>query len=144
MTSARIQIVKLYIEDDFLQIEGVVSNDLFQATIDTYLNRDNLVIFGEKLQAFPRNLKDEVILEVGEDNEQSYSYLFLRAYLYDTVGHAALEVKIRKNGIPVIAAYTHFSIATEVASLNEFGRVLSEWANSAHTLLEYNLYSVFK
>ncbi len=103
-----------------------------------------MVAFGEKLQKFPRNLKDEVTLEIGKDDEHSYNYLFLRAYLYDTVGHAALEVKMRKNGALVIAAQAQFSVTTEVASLNEFGRVLSQWAQSAETKLEYSFYSDFQ
>ena len=137
MPSAKLRITKLYIENGFLQIEVSASNGVFMSTIDTYLNFEELEEFGRKLRDFGQSIKDEVILEVGADNDDAYHYLFLRVYIYDNVGHEALQVKMRRNGEPVVRATADFSMPTEIASLNRLGKNISEWNYLIENTLEH-------
>ncbi len=127
-------------EDVYNYFDIVISSNQYKASVQTYMYISDFKGFGEFLKHFPEN-SHEYILEVGEDNERFATYLFLKAYIYDTFGHAGLEVTIRKNGIPNIAAYAHFSISTEVATINAFGEALSNWADSGEKSFVFELYT---
>lgn len=126
--------------DGVVQLDVSITTRLYKASLDYYTGIEYFKEFGNALKEFPTSM-EKCILEVGEDNDQSYIYLFLRAYIYDTLGHAGLEIKTRRNGAPIIAAYSHFSIATEVASLNTFGEALSKWVDSGEESFHFDFYT---
>lgn len=142
MTTANIQLIKLYDDGDgAVHLSISVTTELYKTSLDDYTSMDCFKVFGQKLLNFPKN-STEPALEWGDwDSERNLNCLLLRAYLYDTLGHAGLEVKMRRNGKPIIAAQTHFSIATEVASINAFGKALTEWVESGGTAFSFDFYT---
>jgi len=142
MPSANIELQILTKDDDdgMVQLSISASNPEFKASIDEYTGLAAYKNFGEKLREFPTNSR-ELIFESGVDDNRYPTYLFLRTYIYDTLGHAGLEVKMRKNGSAIVSAQSGFSIATEVASINAFGKALVEWVESGEDRLSFDFYS---
>jgi hypothetical protein len=127
-----IQIRKISIDDygyDPPHTELLISNNDFSARREEYINDSFWLNFGIELQSFPKNLKDEVVFGFG--NAESDNPIFLRAFVYDGVGHSALEVKITRQSSPPYSASAHFYILCEVATLNLLGKELELWIKSA-------------
>jgi hypothetical protein len=112
--------------DEMLQLEVTASNDEQVSHQDFYVYPDELTDFGEQLQAFPKSQTDVVSLEYGED-PKFYCYFLLRAIILDSVGHAAIEIKIDNRLEPPVKASSNFFMPSEVASINSFGKNLSGW-----------------
>jgi hypothetical protein len=72
-------------------------------------------------------LKHEVVF--GEPHHP----IFLRAFIYDGVGHCALEVRINNPALPPYSASAHFYILCEVATLNRLGKLLEKWVRSSES-----------
>ncbi|MBI5297308.1 MAG: hypothetical protein HY869_17660 [Chloroflexi bacterium] len=144
MNSSRLRFERLQSYDDTSVIQMLFSaeNDLHKTTIDIYFSIDHLIEFANQLREFPFS-KNEIALAIGDNSTRPYAYLFLRAYVYDRPGHAGLEIKTRQNGSSLIASESHFTITTEVASINSFASALLEWSASAKRKLEFSLYSGF-
>lgn len=115
------------------------SNSAFQCSIDTYLNIDHFMEFGKNLEHFGQSIDDEVVLEVGKENKE-FDFLYLKAYMYNIQGHAALEVIMRCYGEPVDRDFAHINIRTEVASLNRLGQTISKGTLLVENKLEYRFY----
>ena len=79
--------------DEMLQLEVTASNGEQISNQDFYVYPDDLTNFGSQLQNFPKSQADVVSLEYGED-PNFYCYFLLRAIILDSVGHAAIEIKI--------------------------------------------------
>jgi hypothetical protein len=126
--------------DGVVQLDISITTELYKTSLDHYMSLEYFKEFGNALKEFPANPKN-CILELGEDSDRPYIYLSLRAYIYDTLGHAGLEVKMRRNGAAIISASSHFSIATEVASINALGQALSDWVDSGEKMLSFDLYT---
>src|ERR1043166_8044697 len=78
--------------DEMVQLDLTAANGLQVGSQDFYTYPEELLSFGTALQGFPKNLKDEVKLEYGED-PKFYCHLLLRAFVLDSVGHSAIEIK---------------------------------------------------
>jgi len=87
--------------------------------------------FGRTLREFPRPSADEVVFENGSNAPNSYSWLVLRAFVFDGVGHSALEVECQRNGTRLVSARSRFAVELEPASINRLGSELASWASSA-------------
>src|SRR5437588_660434 len=122
---------KLAVDDyDAPHVEVSVSGDGFAARQDSYIEDDEWLEFGAALQSFPCNLEHEVRFENGAPEGKYYCYILLRAFVYDGVGHSALEVKISNHSAPPHSAAAHFYIPCEAALLNRLGELLESWARS--------------
>jgi hypothetical protein len=131
-------------EDDgifYLDISG--SNGLFSSSIQDYFNLEPFVPFGERLQTFPQKAIDRVVFEQGTNNDTSRTYLCLITYIYDHRGYALIEIVARNNGAPQIAASAHYSIKSEIASLNNFGRELVNWTKSLDKVFVHDFFCDF-
>lgn len=117
-------------EYDAPYVELSVSGGGFAARQDLYVEDDEWVEFGKALQSFPRNLEHEVAFENGAPEGKYYCYILLRAFVYDGVGHSALEVKVSNYSAPPHSAAAHFYLPCEAAALNRMGGLLEAWARS--------------
>lgn len=117
-------------EYDAPHVEVTISGDGFAARLDSYIEDDEWVEFSTELQSFPRSLEHEVRFEHGAPEGEYYCYILLRAFVYDGVGHSALEVKVSNNSTPPHSATAHFYIPCEAAALNRLGESLEAWARS--------------
>lgn len=88
---------------------------------------EELTDFGRLLTAFPSRAQDEIRFELGSLTEKWACYVLLRAYLFDAVGHAALEIHIDNRDSSPRCARANFSICCEVAALNRLGSDLQRW-----------------
>jgi len=122
---------KLDVDDyDAPHVEVSVSGEGFTARQDSYIEDEEWLEFGTALQSFPQRLDHEVTFENGAPEGEYYCYILLRAFVYDGVGHSALEVKISNRSAPPFSASTHFYIPCEAAALNRLGESLVSWARS--------------
>ncbi len=122
--------------DEMLQVEVFFEGVGYSATQDIYVYPDTLQEFGEKLQKFPTSISDEVVLEVGSIEDGHYSWLKLRAYVYDGSGHTAFEISVNNNGVSPAKALSQFSVLIEAASLNSLGKEIKNWTiNNENSLL---------
>ena len=103
------------------------SNGYFSGFQDFYTYSQDLEVLGTKLCQFPQNLQDEVVLEVGERSAKCSCFVLVRAFLYDSVGHAAIEFAVDNNRKLLNHAQTNFFIRTEVAAINKLGQQLLSW-----------------
>lgn len=124
-------------DDGMLEIEVYFAYAGYAATQDIYVYPSQLSEFGAKLESFPSSIQDEVILEIGSTDEKWYCWLKLRAYVYDLTGHSALEFSVQSNGAVQERTRAQFSAKLEVASLNELGKQISNWAGNNLDPLEF-------
>ncbi|WP_426492908.1 hypothetical protein [Hymenobacter sp. 102] len=82
--------------------------------------------FGNALLAFPTKTTQYLFFQSGIDSYAEEKIL-LKAYCYDSLGHAALTVNIDHQKEPPNDFRINFSIPAEVASLNQLGRLLAKW-----------------
>jgi hypothetical protein len=133
-------------EDDgiyYLDVSG--SNGLFSSSIQDYFSLEDFVSFGERLQTFPQNTDDKVVFEHGKNSDKYKwrTYLSLTTYIYDHRGYALLEIIARNNGAPQVAASAQYSIRSEIASLNNFGRELIDWTKSLDKVFVHDFFCDF-
>ncbi|HJR09599.1 MAG TPA: hypothetical protein VJ842_20225 [Pyrinomonadaceae bacterium] len=120
-------------EYDARHVELLISGDGFAARQDSYVADEEWIEFGVALQSFPKNIDHEVDFENGAPEGKYYCYILLRAFVYDGVGHSALEVKISNQSLPPYGALAHFYVSCETAMLNRLGKSLELWARSKET-----------
>ena len=122
---------KLDVDDyDAPHIELSVSGGGFAARQDSYIEDEEWIEFGAGLRSFPKGLEHEVVFENGAPEGEYYCYILLRAFVYDGVGHSALEVKMSNSMSAPHSAAAHFYIPCEAATLNRLGESLVSWARS--------------
>ncbi len=114
--------------DGMLQVEVFLEGNGYSATQDIYVYPNELQAFAERLKNFPSSVTDEAVLEVGSTQANAYCWLKLRAYLYDSLGHSALELSVQRNAAPQLCARSQFSVLVEAASLNTLGAEIANWA----------------
>ena len=122
--------------DEMLQLEVTASNGEQISNQDFYVYPDDLTNFGSQLQNFPKSQADVVSLEYGED-PNFYCYFLLRAIILDSVGHAAIEIKIDNRLEPPAKASSNFFMPSEVATVNEFGKKLCGWVEVMNTKFRF-------
>lgn len=115
-----------------------ISNEGFTAEQDSYVDDEQWLDFGKSLQSFPQSLDHEVIFENGTPDPRYYNYILLRAFVYDGVGHAALEVRMENHSAPPYTASAHFHILSDAAVWNHLGRLLESWAQSKESEFEFS------
>src|ERR1700753_2039818 len=106
---------------DAPHVELSISGEGLAARQDSYVDDEEWLEFGKALQSFPKNVEHRVSFENGAPEGRYYCYILLRAFVYDGVGHSALEVKIRNQSQPPYGASAHFYVQCEAATLNRMG-----------------------
>jgi hypothetical protein len=122
---------------DVPHVELSVSGGGFAARQDSYVEYDEWMEFGAALKTFPSSLAHEVVFESGSPEGAHYCYILLRAFVYDGVGHSALEVEVNNHSAPPRSAAAHFYIPCEAATLNRLGESLESWARSKENEFEF-------
>lgn len=116
--------------DGMLQLGFSMQGSGFAAEIDFYDYPEPIETFGRSLYEFPRSSTDEVVFENGSNAPNAYSWLVLRAFVFDGVGHSALEIKCQRNGTRLVSARSRFAVELEPATINRLGSELATWASS--------------
>lgn len=116
--------------DRMLELRFSMQGSGFAAEINFYEYAETIEAFGRALQEFPRSPTDEVIFENGSTAPNTYSWLVLRVFVFDGVGHSALEVECQRNGTRLVSARSRFAVELEPATINRLGSELKNWAFS--------------
>jgi hypothetical protein len=120
--------------DGMVQLRFSLEGAGFAATVDFYSYGEALEEFGRALHEFPRSSTDEVVFENGSSAANSYRWLVLRAFVFNSVGHSALEVECQRNGTRLVSARSRFAVELEPATLNRLGLGLATWASRVSEL----------
>jgi hypothetical protein len=75
-------------------------------------------------------MKTSFVVELGGKSGKWAHFVLIRAFLFDSVGHAAIEFAVSNNSTPPYSAQTSFFIRSEVASINYLGQQLRAWVIS--------------
>ena len=118
---------------DTPHVELFISSGGFAAHQDSYIDDQEWLEFGVALQSFPKNMEHEVAFEHGAPGGKYHCYILLRAFVYDGVGHSAIEVKISQQSPPPYGTSAHFYVSCEAATLNRLGKSLELWTRSKET-----------
>ena len=134
----RIKIKKLD-DDDPPHVQLFISHGDFAAGQDSYIYDEEFLEFGVGLQSFPQDLAHEVSFESGSPDPKYHCYIRLRAFVYDGVGHSALESRVENHLDEPYSATAHFYILCEAATLNHLGRLLESWISSKEREFEFSV-----
>lgn len=114
-------------EEGVWHLEIAAADGRFGACQDFYASESQILEFARELQAFPRHREHAVVLEVGQRDPKWAHWVYLRGFLVDPLGRAALVVEVSTNREDPHRREAHFSILCEVASLNRLGQLLARW-----------------
>ncbi len=115
--------------DDISEFEITAMSNNWQASLKFWGEASTFKDFGNQLVSFGANLKQSVQFELGSENlsDRWAYYVLLRAYCYDAVGHAAVEVALNNRTKNPDLQMVRFNILSEIEQINELGRLLSVW-----------------
>ena len=130
--------IRQYDEDDPPHTLVAVSGGGCAAQQDAYIDEASWLEFGRALQGFPRDLTHAVTFAHGSPDPSSYCHIELRAYVYDSVGHTALRVRMTNHGRDPQARSASFSLLVEAATLNRFGARLEQWVLGTEPGFEFS------
>ncbi|MEO0536567.1 MAG: hypothetical protein AAF215_22150 [Cyanobacteria bacterium P01_A01_bin.123] len=142
MTDTYISLQRFPYDDSAWHVELKASNGLFSGTQDFYTYPKELNAFGVNLCRFPKNIQDEARFEVGDRAGNWAYFILIRVFLFDAVGHAAIEFAVDNHQTSPNRAQTSFFIKTEVAAINNFGQQLQSWVISHDVPLTWFPYTL--
>jgi len=142
MTDTFISLERFPYDDSAWHVEVRASNGYFSGIRDFYTYPEELDALGSSFCKFLQDIQDEVRFELGERAEKSAYFVLVRAFLFDSVGHAAIEFAVDNNATPPNHAQASFSIRTEVAAINNLGQQLRAWIISHDAPLIWSPYTV--
>lgn len=116
-----------YDVDDSLEYLIELSNGSSVAAIRFYSYLDCFKDFASSLLYFPKNYKDVVTFQIGEDIPKWAYYIYLKVYCYEPNGNSAIHILIDNHSDAPYNARSEFSIRTKPASINELGKLLIDW-----------------
>lgn len=118
-----------------LHIEMHASNGSTSGTQDFYCYVEDLEEFARELSSFPSSITSEATLEAGKRDRGWAHFVRVRAFVYDRVGHSALEIDLASHADEPHGAAAHFFILCEPASLNRLGKNLLDWCGNRDVTL---------
>ena len=127
MANAFISLKRLPYNDLAWHVEISASNGYFSGVQDFYTYPENLDVLGADFYKFPQSIQDEVRFELGDRTGKWAHFVLVRAFIFDSVGHAAIEFAVDNNATSPNHAQTSFFIRTEVAAINNLGQQLRAW-----------------
>lgn len=132
-----IKIIRHSYDDEALFLEISAGNGRQCGTQEIYAYAADLAEFATQLKAFPSTSVPEAKLELGKPIPEWAHYISIRAFCYDNLGHAAIEVVLQNHGSPPNCSEIRFFIITEAASINDFGATLAKWAEKPGGTFEW-------
>jgi hypothetical protein len=126
-------------ERDLCLFEVTASNREYLVRQQFYAYLDDIQEFGNVLKDFPLTTKDEVRFSIGARDPAQAHWLLLKAYIYDSTGHAGLLFECCDNTIDPWRQEARFTIRCEAASLNRLGKALVDWVRSGNNEMREEL-----
>ena len=139
MRESWIEFIRLPYEDDAWHMTMSAADAEYRVEQEFYTYPSDLIELANCLQSFPKHGSDEVRFEVGSRDPSWAHWVFLRAFIVDTTGHAALVV-VGNNGDDFRMRSARFTIRCDVGSLNRLGAELRRWINEPGRPLHQRLH----
>jgi hypothetical protein len=117
-------------DDGLYKYRISLSNEETFTSLDFWGYADNFRDFGNKLLAFPKNVKDIVTYELGKDEDNIVKwayYLSFSVFCFEPSGRSAVKVVVDNHADVPYHHRNEFYIKSEPASLNKLGQQLKEW-----------------
>jgi hypothetical protein len=130
MLTKFISLKRLSYDDSAWRVEISASNGCFSGQQEFYIYSENLDTLSSRFCQFPQNVEEEARFELGERTVKWAYYVLIRAFLYNLVGHSAIEVTFDNNAESPNHAQAHFFIHCEVSAINKLGKQLQAWVIS--------------
>jgi hypothetical protein len=127
MQTAWIQFKKWPYEEGVFHLEIAASYDGYAAFQDFYIGASEIASLATRLQSFPSDVKDEIILASGERGTTWAHAVNLRFWVYDSAGHCAIAFDVSNNAAEPYTRNACFTIRCEAASLNQLGKDIATW-----------------
>lgn len=141
MADAFISFQRLPYDDSAWCVRVSASNGSFSGMQDFYTCPEELDALGQHLCKFPQTVEDEARFELGSLTGNSAYFVLIRAFLFDAIGHAAMQFSVSNNAASPYTAQTNFYIRTEVAAINTCGQSLRSWIIDSNRILLWQPYS---
>jgi hypothetical protein len=129
LMNSKIKITVLNIDEDddsFTRFRIFFDNGLISSYFEFYQYIDCFYEFALELESFPRDAKDTITFQVGEDSEKWAYYLALKISC-EPDGKSIIHVKLDNHSSESDLIKAEFFIKTLLASLNKFGQLLKSW-----------------
>ena len=127
MTTEYMSFERFLCDEAYWHVQVSASNGCFAGTQDFYVEPETLRKLGADFCEFPTSIKNEVCFQLGDRIGNWAHFVLVRAFLFDSVGHSAIEFSVDNNSTPPHSAQATFFIYAEVASINRLGQQLQEW-----------------
>ena len=129
-------------EPDEWHVSFRARNEDVAGALDVYLHPEDVREWGEHLVDFGTSIEDEATFELGSREGNGAYYLLVRAFIYDSAGHAAIEFDADNLRTPPYGTQAHFFIPCEVASINRLGRQVRSWSKDGGEPLVWTPHAV--
>jgi hypothetical protein len=125
----RLEVV--WTDEQLIELLASASNGRFCGTTKVYTTGEHLLEIAESLKGFPRKVTDVLTFAFGESG--SYSFLSLRFYCVNGVGHTAVQITMEENithGSSVIEEEhkASFELRYDAGLINQFQQALRRMA----------------
>lgn len=126
MSSSCIKMERLWSDVHCIELKITARCIDIQSALNIYLGEDYLKDLKNKLVSFPTDKEDIIEWEIGSKKGNSSGYFRFKAFIYDELGHVAIEVEMDNMCKSPYSLKSHFYILTEISSLNDFGRKIDK------------------
>ena len=140
-THASVEFVRWPFDDDTWHVLIRAADAQYRVEQEFYTYPSQLLELANRLRAFPAHATDEARFEAGSKDPGWAHWVFLRAFLVDVAGHAALTIDVGSNGDELRQRAGRFTVGCDVASLNRLGDELRRWIDNPEAALCCRLYS---
>jgi hypothetical protein len=139
MTNGSVTFERWPYEEAIWHVQVSASDKGASTCQDFYAHIADLEVFAAGLRAFPRQQGDVVELKYGAHDPKVAYFVHLKASLLDPAGHAGLLISTDSNSPDPHRRVAHFTIRSEVASLNSLGEKLTEWIQGSEAVCHAEL-----
>jgi hypothetical protein len=136
-----IEFRRLPYDDESWNVTISAADATYRVEQDFYVYAADLIALADRLQAFPQHRNEEVLFQVGSKNSGWAHWVFLRAFLHDTAGHAAITVDLGSSGDELLGRSAKFAVRCDVACLNRLGTELRRWVDEPTAPLRVRLHA---
>lgn len=134
-----IELTQLSADDEgWWHLTVAVADGTYAVQQECYVYPSALLEWADPLARFPSRANDEVRFDIGDRG--SAHWVWLRAWLVDQAGHAALAIDLGASGDELYRRSASFVIRCDVASLNQLGEAVRRWVDNPTTPLHEPLY----
>jgi hypothetical protein len=132
---------KPYEEPYLLNLVIQASNGVQENQLEFYDNAEALSHLANELEVFPRHNSQVFLWELGSERpEDRFAFYFrFRAFVVDSVGHCAIQLRFNNNEALPDRELSEFCIRAEPAQLNRLAQLLREFSKLKHEVLVWEL-----